>query len=471
MFKDLKPYPGYRPSGQPWAVALPDHWQVRRGKVLFSRLKRPVRESDGVVTCFRDGVVTLRSLRRTSGFTEALQELGYQGVRAGDLVIHAMDAFAGAVGVSDSDGKCSPVYAICRARNGSEPRYYAALVREMARTQWIMALSRGVRERSTDFRFESFASESLPVPPSDEQAAIVKYLAHAHRRIDHAIAAKRKMIVLLEEQKLVGTIDAVTRGLDPTALIKDSGILWLGPIPAHWESWPIGRLARVGNGSTPSRSNQRYWQNGRYPWLTSSVVHQRRVVEAAQFVTGLALAECHLPKVAPGSVLVAITGQGKTRGHAALLDFEATINQHLAYLSPDARIVRGNFLRCILDSAYRELRRISDDSGSTKGALTCADLKAFRIPVPPIYEQDSIEEAVRAQDREAAIAISRLSLGIGLLREFRTRLTADVVTGQVDVRQIASTLPELVPPEFADVSATEDDLGDEAAEYLEDVDA
>ena len=104
MITSLKPYPAYKETSVPWLEQLPAHWKIERAKWLFQKMDRPVRESDEVVTCFRDGTVTLRKNRRMTGFTESLKEIGYQGIRRGDLVIHAMDAFAGAIGVADSDG-------------------------------------------------------------------------------------------------------------------------------------------------------------------------------------------------------------------------------------------------------------------------------------------------------------------------------------------------------------------------------
>ena len=106
-------YPAFKDSGEIWLETIPSHWDMRKAKWLFKREERPVRPEDDIVTCFRDGQVTLRSNRRTDGFTNALKEHGYQGIRKGDLVIHAMDAFAGAIGVSDSDGKSTPVYSVC----------------------------------------------------------------------------------------------------------------------------------------------------------------------------------------------------------------------------------------------------------------------------------------------------------------------------------------------------------------------
>ena len=108
------PYNDYKPSGVEWLGDIPAHWSIERAKWLFEKMERPVREEDEVVTCFRDGVVTLRKNRRVLGFTESLKEIGYQGIRRGDLVIHAMDAFAGAIGVADADGKGTPVYSVCK---------------------------------------------------------------------------------------------------------------------------------------------------------------------------------------------------------------------------------------------------------------------------------------------------------------------------------------------------------------------
>ena len=160
----------------PWMQSAPQHWDIMRAKYMFEKQNRPIRDDEDVVTCFRDGMVTLRKNRRTTGFTESIQWSGYQGVRKGDLVIHVMDAFAGAIGVSDSDGKSTPVYSVCTAKLDLNNHFYAYLLREMARTGFIQSLYRGIRERSSDFRFEVFAGLYLPIPPREEQDQIVRYL-------------------------------------------------------------------------------------------------------------------------------------------------------------------------------------------------------------------------------------------------------------------------------------------------------
>ena len=212
--RGLDPNVRLKPSGVPWLGEVPKHWKTERAKWLFRKMEQPVRENDEVVTCFRDGVVTLRKNRRVRGFTEALKEIGYQGVRRGDLVIHAMDAFAGAIGVSDSDGKSTPVYSVCSPRQSANAYYYAFFVREMARSEWILALAKGIRERSTDFRFKDFASQWVPLPPLPEQAAIVSFLDRATADLDAATTSAQRETSLIREYHTHLIADVVTGKLD-----------------------------------------------------------------------------------------------------------------------------------------------------------------------------------------------------------------------------------------------------------------
>ena len=193
------------------SVVMRSGWDVKKAKILFVPEKRPVRQDDDIVTCFRDGQVTLRKNRRTEGFTNALKEFGYQGVRRGDLVIHNMDAFAGSIGISDSDGKMSPVCTICTTRRSDVcPAFYAFYLRNLARMGYIKSLARGIRERSTDFRWGDFKELQLPLPTLTEQEAIVKQLDEEMGKIDRAIAVKRRQIELLRERREIIINEVVT---------------------------------------------------------------------------------------------------------------------------------------------------------------------------------------------------------------------------------------------------------------------
>ena len=277
----------------------------------------------------------------------------------------------------------------------------------------------------------------FPYPPLSLQRSIADYLDRETARLDALVAAKERVLGLLAEKRRALIARAVTRGLDPRAPLRDTGIPWLGKIPAHWKVWKLGHVASVGNGSTPSRSNAAYWVEGTIPWLNSSVVNQHEVTKAGQFVTETALRECHLPLVRSGSVLVAITGQGKTRGQAVHLSLDATVNQHLAYISPDLSRLEPWFLRWTLLSAYEFLRSISDDAGGTKGALTCEDVANVRVPVPPMDEQGAIVAHIANETRKLGELRAATERTTVLLKERRAALMAAAVTGQIDVEQAA----------------------------------
>ena len=199
-------------SGVEWIGDVPEHWDIDRAKSMFYKMSRPITESDDIVTAFRDGQVTLRRNRRTSGFTNALLEHGYQGLRAGDLVIHAMDAFAGAIGVSDSDGKSTPVYSayIPIDTNRVHNPYYGLLVREMALSGFVSSLGKGIRERSSEFRHKEFAPLKLPLPPFEEQKAIADYLDTKTAHIDRIIQTINTQINKLKELRKTLINDVVT---------------------------------------------------------------------------------------------------------------------------------------------------------------------------------------------------------------------------------------------------------------------
>jgi len=472
MFSDLKPYPDYRESGSRMLGLVPSGWAVRPMRTFLTARTGRNRPDLPLLSVARERGAFVRGADDDNHNVIPEDLTGYKIALAGDLVINKMKAWQGSLGLAPCDGIVSPAYYVFEFAMSN--RYFGqALLRSRPYVGEFAAASDGVRIGQWDLSVSRLRKVPVVVPPSDEQAAIVKYLGHANARIDRAIVAKRKLIALLEEQKQAVINQAVTHGLDPVVPMKDSGIPWLGEIPDHWQVWPMGRLARVGNGSTPSRTTPEFWQDGNYPWLNSSFANKREVLEADQFVTTRALAECHLPIVPPGSVIVAITGQGKTRGKAALLKMEATINQHLAYLTPDPRRSGGPFLQAVLVAAYPELRRISDDSGSTKGALTCQDLKVFRVPVASLVEQEQIVQWIHDETNTTEAAADRAAREIELLREFRTRLTADVVTGQLDIRDAAALLPELDPADLVSdvVEQDEDDLEAELAASLEEVDA
>jgi len=275
-----------------------------------------------------------------------------------------------------------------------------------------------------DFRFH--------VPPLDTQRRIADYLDTETAQIDALIAEKERMLALLTEKRAALVSRAVTRGLDPTVPLKPSGLEWLGDIPEHWEVVRFKHFSRIGNGSTPNRDNPQYWEGGDYPWLNSSVVNSRKIEEISRYVTEVALTECHLPKIDPPSLLVAITGQGKTRGKSTVLEFEATINQHLAYIKPSKECADCLYLSYLLDAAYEFMRSDSDGAGSTRGAITCEQLGNFYISLPPLTEQLTILNFIDKEVSEFEQIEQDLRCSVSLLKERRSALITAAVTGQLE---------------------------------------
>lgn len=282
----------------------------------------------------------------------------------------------------------------------------------------------------------------LPLPPLPMQRRIADYLDRETARIDGLIAEKERMLALLEEKRAALISRVVTGGLDPNVPLKPSGQEWLGEIPAHWEVQPIKYLAVVGNGSTPSVENADYWDDEGYPWLNSSVVNVSPVTDASRFVTETALRECHLPKIQPPAVLVGITGQGKTRGMAAVLGIEATINQHVAFIKPRSQEIETEYLCFLLGHAYAFLRSDSDGAGSTKGAITCEQLANMKISVPPSGEQVDICTRIRQSLDVSKPLRTAIQRSLDLLAERRSALITAAVTSQVSPQEMDTEEPE-----------------------------
>ena len=182
-----------------WIGMMPAHWDCIRGKYILKYVQKPVREDDGVITCFRDGEVTLRSNRREDGFTMADKEIGYQGIDIGDLVVHGMDGFAGAIGISDSRGKASPVLNVLETDQNK--RYIMYFLRSMAYSDVFLALATGIRVRSCDLRWNKLSELFYPIPPLEEQEAIVAHIDDVIEKTNAVIADKKAQLETLEEYK------------------------------------------------------------------------------------------------------------------------------------------------------------------------------------------------------------------------------------------------------------------------------
>ena len=307
-----------------------------------------------------------------------------------------------------------------------ESRFDARYLAFYLKTSWVQAdlvqRARGVTIKGVPR--EDLATIEVAAPPLAVQRRIAAILDQAAERV----VTEDRLVATTRELKQAAMRQLFARGLEGEER-KDTVI---GAVPRTWEVVELGTLGQIGNGSTPKRTNPQYWTSGAIPWLTSAKVYDRVITKANEFVTSLAVSECHLPTVAPGSLLIAITGQGRTLGNVAISAIETTVSQHLAYVTIKQPRVRANFLRHYLGSRYEFLRSLGQAGGSTKGALTCAGLKAISVPIPPMSEQTAIEHVLDAIDQSLLSHERRETL----LRALFDTLLNDLMAGRLRVPDI-----------------------------------
>lgn len=361
------------------------------------------------------------------GFTNSLKEIGYQGVREGDLVIHAMDAFAGAVGVSDSDGKCSPVYSCCVAAPGVNPGYYAKLVRTMATTGFIESLAKGIRERSTDFRWTDFAELELPLPPLHDQLCIEGALNRETARIDALIEKKTRFIELLREKRQALITQSATRGLDPAVPMKDSGDDWLGQVPEHWRLVRFQRVVAVAEGQVdpevePYRSMlllaPNHIESG-----TGRITHTETAAEQG--------AESGKYLCRAGDVVYSKIRPALRKACIAPEDCLCSADMYPLRGRP---ALRNQFLLWYLLSEPFSGFAVLEADRVAMPKINRESLAQLLLALPPEPEQDAICTTLEAATSRLDALAARTTRSIELLRERRAALITAAVTGQIAVR-------------------------------------
>ncbi len=396
-------------------VPLPSDWRRVPARFLFSRQQRPPRETDEIVTAFRDGTVTLRRNRRVEGFTNAVQEIGYQSIRRGDLVIHSMDGFAGAIGVSDSDGKASPVVHAYVAQAGVEPRFYAYLIRTLARIGYITSLARGIRERSTAFDQETFRALVLPCPPLRRQQAIAHYLDAETTRIDALIEKKQREASLVGErwQCVLSTTFQSDTKLRLKRLLNSPpayGVL----VPEHDpDGVPMLRITDLKTEGVDLDAV------ARIP-ASLSTEYRRTVVEV-------------------GDLMVSVVG---TLGRSIEVDLKlagCNLNRALARIQPQADVPRCLLRLWFGSPDFQRLARLATSSDSAQPTLGMEDLGNFPVGLPQDrMEWSFLSMRLEKGEHKVRTTLRLLDRQISLLTEHRQALIIAAVTGELEIPGVAA---------------------------------
>lgn len=268
----------------------------------------------------------------------------------------------------------------------------------------------------------------LPFPEIGEREQ--KNIANSLQLVQEGIQLEKHCFEKVTTLKQVVMRELFTRGLRGGAQ-KETEI---GPVPESWEIVPLGSLGKIGNGTTPNRQNPAYWESGTIPWITSSRMYERQITGSDEYVTRTALEKCNLPLLQPGAILIAIVGQGKTLGHCAILDVEASASRHVGFIQPGGASISSGFLRGYLESQYKYLRQLASGNGSTRGALTGAILKKVPVPLPSLDEQREIVPILDALDRKIALHRQKRAALEKLFRSLLHKLmTGDILVGELDL--------------------------------------
>jgi type I restriction enzyme S subunit len=377
---------------------------------------------------------------------------------SGDIAYNKMRAWQGAIAASDYQGIISPAYVVMRPAVKVSSRYAHFLFRSPLFAKEAERWSYGITSDMWSLRPEHFKMIYSALPPPEEQAAIVRFLDHANRKIDRFIRGKKKLIALLNEQKQAIIHQAVTKGLDPTVPMKDSGIPWLGEIPTHWE---VRRLRSISKSVTSGSRGWSAYAADEGP-LFIRIANLCRMSLDLRFHNTVRLqlpdtSETVRTRVQSGDILLSITAY---IGSVAVIPDgfeEAYVSQHVARCALRDRSHNSKWVGYVLLSEIGQTHGKLCLYGGTKDGLSLDDVKNYPLLLPPRDEQDRIVDQIETNLKKLSAAITRTEREIALIQEYRTRLTADVVTGKLDVREAAFRLSEELETDLPDFGNGEEE--------------
>lgn len=468
MIEGLKPYAELRDMEQaarpsevsiPWLTSLPKHWGIVRSKWLFTARKERANPEDEQLSATQAyGVILQKDFESRAGrkvvrITQHLEKRAH--VEKDDFVI-SMRSFQGGLERAWEKGCIRSSYVVLKPSLAVRVDYYALLFKSLNYIRALQATSNFIRD-GQDLNFGNFCLVDLPLPPKEEQAAIARFLDHANRKIDGFIRAKRKLIALLGEQKQAIIHRAVTRGLNPDVPLKSSGIPWHGDIPAHWEVMQLRQVLSFGpkNGVSPQAATG----IGVLSFSISAIRNGRVTVLGNEKRVQLDSAQINGFRIDKGDILL-VRGNGNISlvGKCGLVEdnYDNCVYPDIVMkIRPNNRMI-AEFMVLAINSIYVS-NQVSILAKTSNGAfkVSGATVSSVLMLTPPVEEQSLIMDHARNENSLTDTAIARIEREIALMQEYRTRLTADIVTGKLDVREAAAKLPEL-PVEAPQAGADED---------------
>ncbi len=439
----LPRYPEYKDSGVEWLGEVPAHWEVRRLSSLFAQVTEEGNTDLPVLmVSIHSGVSDdeIDDEERSRKVTRSEDRSKYKRVAPGDLVYNMMRAWQGGFGTVTVTGLVSPAYVVARPTATFQTRLIEHQLRSPQAIEEMRRHSRGV----TDFRlrlyWDEFKTLSVTLPPATEQTAIIAFLDRETAKIDVLVAEQEKLLTLLAEKRQATISRAVTKGLDQDVPMKDSGVEWLGEVPAHWRVGKIQSFARRESGHTPSRQHPEYWENCTIPWFSLADVWQLRtgnvkyVHETNELVSELGLANSSARLLPAGTVMLSRTA---SVGYSAIMGCAMATTQDFINWVCKPELM-PEFLLYVLRGMRSEFDRLM--MGSTHQTIYMPDVAKLMMGLPSRQEQAGIVSFIDAETARLDALTAEATRAIALLKERRTALISAAVTGKIDVR---NTLPPL----------------------------
>ena len=428
----FRPYPDYRRTDLKWFEYLPESWAIMRTKQMFRLVieKATANNKMELLSVYTHiGVRPRKSLEQRGN--KASTTDGYWVVKEGDIICNKLLAWMGAIGVSHYQGVTSPAYDILRPIKPCNTDYYHFLFRTKKYLQQFKIRSRGIMDMRLRLYFDQFGQVPIPVPPRREQDQIVAYLRAQDAHIARFIKTKRDLIKLLTEQKLRIIDHAVTRGLNAAVALKPSGIEWLGEVPEHWEVKPLKRWVRL-NARTLGQKTRPDFE---FRYVDIGSVQTGRLVKEPERIRFEAAPSRARRVLRRGDTIIStVRTYLKAIWYVGEDADDLIASTGFAVLTPGSG-VEPEYLGCVIQSSPFVNRVTANSIGIAYPAIAETVLGRFPVALPPtVDEQQAIVAHIKTESAPLDDAIARTEEEIKLIREYRDRLIADVVTGQVDVR-------------------------------------
>ena len=420
-------------SGIEWIGQIPEDWDIKRLKAVLcerNESNNPIK-TDYILSLTNDRGVIPYDEKGDVGNKSKEDVSGYKLAYPNDIVLNSMNVIIGSVALSKYYGCVSPVYYMLYPRNPMDDvRYYNYIFQTKEFQSKLKGYGNGIMEIRMRIQMSKLNTVELPTPDATTQTRIADFLDEKCSKIDRYIEKQQQVIEKLKAYKQSVITEAVTKGLNPDAPMKDSGIEWIGMIPEHWETPEMKYLVKISSGGTPDRNHPEYW-NGNTPWIKTGELQNDIITSAEEYITDEGLNNSSAQIFDVDTILVAMYGQGKTRGMTGLLKIPASTNQACAGLTVTNPNIHIQYLWQCLIGAYDAIR--AEAAGSGQPNLSATLIGNFHVTLPPVEEQDKIVDHIKGRTAEIGFAIEKAESLLNKLIEYKKSLIYEAVTGKLEV--------------------------------------